>query len=151
MRMPVEIIQEIFLQCSFRQCRLPPASTEPRLVLTHICSTWREIALRTPRMWADVLVDFEYPGLGVRGHSAISTWLSRSSPRLISLQVRRLFNTRSMHLFADLIIPNLHRCRQIDLFITEAELRQLLLLPVGIFSDLEVIQLHLMGGYPKLV
>ncbi|KAF8869751.1 hypothetical protein BD779DRAFT_1584286 [Infundibulicybe gibba] len=59
--LPVEMIREIFLLClpqgqfGINQCQLPPTPTEPRLVLAHVCSAWREVAFRMPGMWTDIL------------------------------------------------------------------------------------------------
>ncbi|KAF8872632.1 hypothetical protein BD779DRAFT_1572158 [Infundibulicybe gibba] len=128
--LPVEMIREIFLWClpqaqyDTNQCQLPPAPMEPRLVLTHVCSTWREIAFCMPGMWTHILVDLEHPSLNIHGHSIISTWLSRSSPLPISLQIQHS-PTYPTHLGT-----------------TEAELWQLLLLPAGTLFNLESIQLH---------
>ncbi|KAF8876053.1 hypothetical protein BD779DRAFT_176259 [Infundibulicybe gibba] len=51
MDLPVDIIREIFLKCISGPCRLPlnpSAAVEPRLVLSHVCSSWRNIALNMP-------------------------------------------------------------------------------------------------------
>ncbi|KAF8872628.1 hypothetical protein BD779DRAFT_331177 [Infundibulicybe gibba] len=146
MRMPVEIIQEIFLWCLPRgryitgECQLPPAPMEPRLVLTHVCSTWREVAFRMPKMWTDIWINFQHPGFSVHGHSIISAWLSRSSPCPISLQVRRPPQIYDM--FADFILSNLHMCRQLYLCTGEFEFQQLVLFPAGTLLEMEDIELY---------
>ncbi|KAF8872630.1 hypothetical protein BD779DRAFT_1679613 [Infundibulicybe gibba] len=141
MRMPVDIIREIFLQCSPLPCQLPPTSTEPRLALTHVCSAWREVAIHMPKLWVNVIVNLQHSGL--RLHAAypiISAWLSRSSPCTISLMIHPIPYQSSV--FADLILPNLHRCRRLNLIPMGDEFRQLLLLPPGILSELEDIQIN---------
>ncbi|KAF8872616.1 hypothetical protein BD779DRAFT_1572123 [Infundibulicybe gibba] len=131
MDLPVDVIQEIFLQCVLAPCRLPPKLAEPRLVLTRVCSAWREVALGVPKLWTDIIVDPQHPGFSVHGHAIISTWLPRSFPCPISLQIHRAAHGSS--LFKDLIIPNLHRCRHLDLR------------TFGSLPDLEDIQINGMG------
>ncbi|KAF8881556.1 hypothetical protein BD779DRAFT_1001705 [Infundibulicybe gibba] len=141
MHLPVDVIREIFLQCLLEPCRLPPIPTEPRLVLTHVCSAWREVALGTRKLWVDIIVYLEYFRFSeVHGHSIISTWLSRSFPCPISILVQ--CRPHTLRVFTNLILPNLHRCRQLELGTTGPELRQLLLLPVGTLADLEDIELY---------
>ncbi|KAF8881554.1 hypothetical protein BD779DRAFT_1788184 [Infundibulicybe gibba] len=141
--LPVEIIREIFLQCLPGPCQLPPTSTEPRLVLTHVCSAWRNVALDMPKLWTDMIVDLQYSKLGVRGHSAISSWLFRSSPCLISLQIHFPAYGSSSRLFENLVLPNLHRYRHLDLRTSGAELLLFLSLPAGLLPDLEDVRIKL--------
>lgn len=53
-----EILAEIFLRClPAHPLRLP--SNRVQLVLTRVCSTWREIALSTPSLWAQLEIVLE--------------------------------------------------------------------------------------------
>ncbi|KAF8876054.1 hypothetical protein BD779DRAFT_1475784 [Infundibulicybe gibba] len=57
MDLSIDIIREIFLQCTSQfPCHIPPKLADPRVVLTHVCSAWREAALATPELWADILI-----------------------------------------------------------------------------------------------
>ena len=51
---PPEILGEIFIACLPQHPR--PINTEVPLLLCQICSTWRQIALNTPQLWAFVTV-----------------------------------------------------------------------------------------------
>ncbi|KAF8872624.1 hypothetical protein BD779DRAFT_331115 [Infundibulicybe gibba] len=143
MHTPTDIIREIFLQCVLAPCQLPPSLTEPRLVLTHVCSAWREIALDMPKLWTDIILDPRHPGMSVHGRAIISAWLSRSSPCQISLQISRPANKSD--LYRDLILPTLHRCQHLNLRTAGADLQRLLSTPVGTFLDLEDIRIFGVG------
>ncbi|KAJ6475895.1 hypothetical protein DFH09DRAFT_1293234 [Mycena vulgaris] len=51
-RLPLDIIQEIFLACipTHRNCVM--SATEAPVLLGRICSSWRTISLSTPRLWS---------------------------------------------------------------------------------------------------
>ncbi|KAF8128472.1 hypothetical protein K438DRAFT_1440395, partial [Mycena galopus ATCC 62051] len=51
-RLPVETIAEIFLHCRDRSLRHHDSGAP--LVLTHVSSRWRQIALKTPSLWDTV-------------------------------------------------------------------------------------------------
>ncbi|KAJ7637491.1 hypothetical protein B0H17DRAFT_910962, partial [Mycena rosella] len=50
-RLPVDIIQEIFVACilSHRNCVM--SAVEAPILLGRICSSWRAISHATPRLW----------------------------------------------------------------------------------------------------
>ncbi|KAJ7657786.1 hypothetical protein DFH06DRAFT_1197148 [Mycena polygramma] len=53
-RLPLDIIQEIFLAClpTYRNCVM--SAKEPPVLLGRICSSWRAISLSTPRLWTKI-------------------------------------------------------------------------------------------------
>ncbi|KAJ7103891.1 hypothetical protein C8R44DRAFT_988055 [Mycena epipterygia] len=53
--LPLEITSEIFLHCLPDAPVLPDETTAPML-LTRICQTWRNIALREPRLWSSLKI-----------------------------------------------------------------------------------------------
>ncbi|PPQ87236.1 hypothetical protein CVT25_004087 [Psilocybe cyanescens] len=60
-RMPADILHEIFYHClSSHRFPIMDASEAP-LLLTHICSSWRSIALSSPRLWAKVVISLLTP------------------------------------------------------------------------------------------
>lgn len=77
-RLPVDIIQEIFLHC------LPTvhdAIISPRecpILLTRICSGWRHIALKTAALWASIHVPI--PTDTVPGYYTPPAWPSPTQP-----------------------------------------------------------------------
>ncbi|KAJ6594621.1 hypothetical protein B0H19DRAFT_1056875 [Mycena capillaripes] len=97
-RLPLDIIQEIFIACipTHRNCVM--SASEAPVLLGRICSSWRVISLSTPRLWARLHVVEPPSGYGptVELHNkkvaqrleVTKTWLSRSGqcPLSISLQ-----------------------------------------------------------------
>ncbi|KAJ7689574.1 hypothetical protein B0H17DRAFT_1011977 [Mycena rosella] len=98
-RLPLDIIQEIFIAClpTHRNCVMSAA--EAPVLLGRICSSWRAITLSTPRLWASVHIVEPLPHH--EGYSPAAstdkleprlettrTWLGRSGqcPLSISLQ-----------------------------------------------------------------
>ncbi|KAJ7502540.1 hypothetical protein B0H11DRAFT_1989032 [Mycena galericulata] len=98
-RLPLDIIQTIFVACmpTHRNCVM--SATEPPVLLGRICSAWRTISLSTPRLWASLhIVEPTAPrGLTpsvlleeklVQRLETTRTWLGRSGqcPLSISLE-----------------------------------------------------------------
>ncbi|KAJ7913904.1 hypothetical protein B0H13DRAFT_2003971 [Mycena leptocephala] len=101
-RLPVDLIQEIFLACmpTHRNCVM--SASEAPVLLGRICSSWRVISISTPRLWSRVhVVDPTPPDrptstlyeekLAQRLETT-KTWLARSGqcPLSISLASMRL-------------------------------------------------------------
>ncbi|KAJ7709471.1 hypothetical protein B0H17DRAFT_970277, partial [Mycena rosella] len=85
LKIPPEITSEVFYQC------LPAPhhwnSADPGkapMLLSHVCRAWREIALSTPALWAEV----EF-GLvrGRRRAHVLETWLSRAGSIPLSIRL----------------------------------------------------------------
>ncbi|KAJ6501986.1 hypothetical protein C8R45DRAFT_819275, partial [Mycena sanguinolenta] len=97
-RLPLDIIQEIFVACipTHRNCIM--SAIEAPILLGRICSAWRTISLTTvPRLWASLHVVEPrsiLPGVPDYQHKVVQrleitkTWLGRSGqcPLSISLQ-----------------------------------------------------------------
>lgn len=55
-RLPADVLHEIFFHC-LPSHRFPIMdASEAPLLLTHICSSWRTIALSSPRLWAQIII-----------------------------------------------------------------------------------------------
>ncbi|KAJ7258061.1 hypothetical protein B0H12DRAFT_1218305 [Mycena haematopus] len=100
-RLPLDMIQEIFVACipTHRNCVM--SATEAPILLGHICSAWRTISLSTPQLWARLHVvepqsrnlmggasDAVYKRQVEQRLEKTKTWLGRSGqcPLSISLQ-----------------------------------------------------------------
>ncbi|KAJ7145482.1 hypothetical protein C8R46DRAFT_549538 [Mycena filopes] len=87
--LPVEIVSEIFTQF------LPPYPLCPPLVglssptlVTHICHSWREIALRTPALWRAVDLRRDEGNLLIDKQVSIAhIWLERSRSCPLSIEI----------------------------------------------------------------
>ncbi|KAJ6456434.1 hypothetical protein C8R45DRAFT_1222121 [Mycena sanguinolenta] len=98
-RLPLDIIQEIFIACipTHRNCVM--SASEAPVLLGRICSLWRAISLATPRLWARLHI--VEPQRGRRGvHNALidekavqrldiaKMWLGRSGRCLLSISLQ---------------------------------------------------------------
>ncbi|KAJ6456411.1 hypothetical protein C8R45DRAFT_1082120 [Mycena sanguinolenta] len=98
-RLPLDIIQELFVAClpAHRNCVM--SASEAPVLLGRICSAWRTISLSTPRLWSRLHVVEPLPSLTdptstsfeekiARRLEITQTWLGRSGqcPLSISLQ-----------------------------------------------------------------
>ncbi|KAJ6561476.1 hypothetical protein DFH09DRAFT_1035731 [Mycena vulgaris] len=84
--LPPEITSEIFLQClptSQNDLGRPTVNPrEPPMLLTHVCSKWKEIAISTPALWATMVFN------GRLGADVLETWLDRARALPLSLKLR---------------------------------------------------------------
>jgi len=97
--LPTDILQEIFLSCLPTSHDSIITKKEAPTLLTQVCSSWRCIALNTPRLWASIhipitITNLDVPLLGESGDeslymaatdlcmsnrlTAVREWLSRS-------------------------------------------------------------------------
>ncbi|KAJ7657363.1 hypothetical protein DFH06DRAFT_1198048 [Mycena polygramma] len=103
-RLPRDIVEAIFLAC-LPSNRLPAmAASEAPLLLCHICSAWRAIALSSPRFWASLHIVLELVLRDPYGISLVSEWLQRSGTCPLSLTVFEQSNN-FMHLVAGSPVP----------------------------------------------
>ncbi|KAJ7743324.1 hypothetical protein B0H16DRAFT_1009803 [Mycena metata] len=134
-RLPLDIIQEIFVAClpTHRNCVM--STVEAPLLLGRICSSWRAIVLSTPRLWARLhIVEPGYNGIVpssvileekvAQRVDTVKTWLTRSGvcPISISLEgVRQspmptgVLAPSSTRLFLQALIPFSSRWQDITM------------------------------------
>ncbi|KAJ7640390.1 hypothetical protein DFH06DRAFT_1052815 [Mycena polygramma] len=86
-RLPLELSSEIFIQS------LPPSSSPGEhpslqhapLVLLSVCTTWKDIALSVPALWAAIRIDFPC----TEGFTDVLTaWLQRAHNHPLSISLR---------------------------------------------------------------
>ena len=102
-KLPIEILQEIFIAC------LPTAHNhlmsrwEPPILLTQICSSWRNVAHATPQLWKSIHIAGPYRRLPGSPHyflnflsttiehdprlEAVVEWLTRSAAYPLDISV----------------------------------------------------------------
>ncbi|KAJ7771097.1 hypothetical protein DFH07DRAFT_804870 [Mycena maculata] len=95
--LPVETIQEIFLQCggsprvSDLGHHMQGTTSQIPLVLSSVCRRWREVALSTPTLWSTLHFNFDSmysePDAGAI-EEYIHRWLDRAAARPLSLHFR---------------------------------------------------------------
>jgi hypothetical protein len=111
-RLPPEILQEIFQETLGKFIR--PVVDKPPLLLTSVCSEWRNVAISFPKLWSSVWISTlgNKPALPL-----LTLWLERSQSCPLSFQVteRDSFMTRPSRLrdVLDLYTPHVARWQSI--------------------------------------
>lgn len=59
-RVPVELWRDIFVHCLSTHRNPTISYSEAPLLLTHVCSLWRSIALTTPQLWTRIYIPIFY-------------------------------------------------------------------------------------------
>jgi hypothetical protein len=57
--LPLEVVHEIFIRCLPRE-RVGPDIAQAPLLLCHICSSWRSIAINLPELWRSLFLLMSY-------------------------------------------------------------------------------------------
>ncbi|TFK42715.1 hypothetical protein BDQ12DRAFT_289853 [Crucibulum laeve] len=83
-RIPLELLQEIFISCLSNDQYLRPNPHKAPLSLTQVCTRWRQVSFATPTLWSSLAIQLS------KGHTQkrlclIESWLSRSGCYPISL------------------------------------------------------------------
>ncbi|KAJ6526957.1 hypothetical protein DFH09DRAFT_1187206 [Mycena vulgaris] len=129
-RLPLDLIQEIFVACipTHRNCVM--SAHEPPVLLGRICSFWRAISLSTPRLWARLhivepmrpynMLPTRFEEKFTQRLETTKMWLSRSGqcPLSISLegagQAMGHTPPHDRNLFLEMLITFASRWQHID-------------------------------------
>ncbi|KAF8878293.1 hypothetical protein BD779DRAFT_1214906 [Infundibulicybe gibba] len=144
MNLNADVLREIFLFCLFRgPARIPLVNRmvqlEPRLVLSHVCSFWRAIALYTPELWSHIDVGRLRRS---RHYECLKTWLHRSAQFPLSIHGSISDDLEGVDEFGNIVLSNIHRCRRLTMNVTPILLPTLLCLPPGSLRALVSVNLH---------
>ncbi|RDB27456.1 hypothetical protein Hypma_004107 [Hypsizygus marmoreus] len=124
----------------------PPLGPSP-LLITHVCSHWRKVALGEPTLWATIMsTRIPYnPSLRYTNPSRdfrLLTWLARSGPTMpldITIEVWPYIGAGPTPLAW--LKPYMHRIRTLSL------LGEFNRLPIGSFESLEMLRMGSARGY----
>lgn len=86
-RMPVELVQKIFLHCLPGDEYTRPDHRSGPLLVSQICSSWRHVALATPRLWCSLWIQLSRNNVD-RRLNTMATWLSRSAACPLTLHAQ---------------------------------------------------------------
>ncbi|CAK5266525.1 unnamed protein product [Mycena citricolor] len=156
-RMPDDVIREIFLACMPEDRNCAMRASEAPLLLGRVCSAWRSIAYSTPRLWSKLHVDApRTPGpLGTRGRwevyrrkwavraDVIRTWLGRSGEVPLSLSFKTFDDADgSPHGSAHIepLMSLARRWADVDFKVNRDELARLAEIQVGDVPKLERVK-----------
>jgi hypothetical protein len=95
-RLPLDVIQEIFIACLPVHRNPVMSATEAPVLLGRICSAWRIVSLSTPRLWARLHVVEPSPPWPYPGHHAYSQLHSEFDKKVAQrLEVTKMWLGRS--------------------------------------------------------
>ncbi|KAJ7169100.1 hypothetical protein C8R43DRAFT_982239 [Mycena crocata] len=90
-QLPVEVLEVVFQRCLPQDDYIRPNRSQAPLLLCQICSSWRRVALVTPRLWCSLSIELSRrPGAW---KAFLDSWLGRSGKTPISLSFTRHQNT----------------------------------------------------------
>ncbi|KAJ7627112.1 hypothetical protein FB45DRAFT_868367 [Roridomyces roridus] len=143
---------QIFLSCCDSPIQIPPKQDEPSLVLPHVCSAWRRLALHMPELWANVRVSYTDEMSVRRKTEIVEQWVARTgSDYLLNLTVDcpQPFATAAAEnpdLLSGSIVPfivaNASRIRHFHISLPFVALRPILDLPSGSLKAVETAVLE---------
>lgn len=120
-RVPVYIMQEIFFHCLPTDRYISPASTKAPLLLTQVCSSWRNLAISTPMLWSSLFVVLSPFNANERTR-LVKLWLGRSGQRALCFNVYAPTVDSQLHPLLDLLAANIHRLNHLSLTIPSTHL-----------------------------
>lgn len=166
-RIPPEIVGQIFVRCLRDYLRtdddgyqeyypdsdFPPVSCFGPLVLTHICSGWRQVAVTLPQLWSQITLDFDDIHL-LRRRRAQSNpnslrladfarfWISCASnvPLTVSFKCQNVFGYDSD--LAHIVMNPANRFKEIIMQCPEQMILEYLSSMTGVSGDLEFVYLY---------
>ncbi|KAJ7111831.1 hypothetical protein C8R44DRAFT_798749 [Mycena epipterygia] len=91
-RLPDDLVAEIFTASLPSNRNAILSGAESPLLLCHICRAWRNLALRTPRLWASlhIVAPSDSSKVG-QLNDAVKLWLSRSGVLPLSISIARSY------------------------------------------------------------
>ncbi|KAJ7512683.1 hypothetical protein B0H11DRAFT_2267760 [Mycena galericulata] len=164
-RLPLDIIQEIFVAClpAHRNCDM--SAREAPMLLGRICSTWRTISLSTPRLWASLHI--EDPGQRSGSFDStfslirtpevkpalflevIENWLGRSGGCPLSISLHSHHEAPLAPSILQALIPLASRWQCVQFAVPAAALEKLVHLTGSDVPVLESLTLHRRDTYVR--
>lgn len=115
--LPIEILSKIFHHCTDLDGSLTPVNTiDVPLLLTKICSGWRNVAISTQSLWSRLFLNIQ-PN-ATHQTALVSTWLARSGA--YPLQIYIIWETPPFypsHTVLDVLVQHSHHWRNMFFFI----------------------------------
>jgi len=122
---PMDVLQEIFLCCLPINHDSIISNKEAPVLLTHVCSSWRRIALNTPLLWASIHIPVPYPSVGdqqaamdlimANRVNAVREWLKRSQDCPLSFTLNDNWAVQYGADLLNLLLPESTRWKRVDM------------------------------------
>ena len=131
-KLPPEILSEIFITAAaqehHRNNRSNGATTIVPLILSRICSEWRQIALGLSEIWASFHYRVATRGV-IKQAELLSQWLRRAGSRLLTIRLsfrdEQAWVYSYSTLIIDALVPYSRQWRDLDLVVTNNWLERL--------------------------
>ncbi|KAF8624595.1 hypothetical protein AX17_007088 [Amanita inopinata Kibby_2008] len=143
-RLPEDILRKTFILCAhaYGTVQIPlrsnPCGTPMQLVLSHVCSLWRQIALSTGELWSDVCVS------QLLAQGTIHTckiWLQRAGNLPIAVKLGGFSESLNVTAIQNLFC--VARITYLDLMICRRDLPMLRALPDDVLPDVREVRLSM--------
>ncbi|KDQ65106.1 hypothetical protein JAAARDRAFT_28770 [Jaapia argillacea MUCL 33604] len=136
LRLPVEVISEIFIACLPDRPAWYPHKKDTIHVVTHVCRRWRQIALSTPSLWCHFVIVRPSKVQGrIFQSKYLQTMLSRSGN--LPLSFSTVFDQHEAA--SDLLLPTIERWQHVRLYGPVQYARGILNNTPGEFPTLETL------------
>ncbi|KAJ6573497.1 hypothetical protein DFH09DRAFT_1151983 [Mycena vulgaris] len=156
-RLPLDIIQEIFIACipTHRNCVM--SALEAPVLLGRICSSWRGISLSTPRLWSRLhIVEPSWSHGSALGPlekklaqraETTKIWLGRSGQCPLSISLQSPFHppgrtSATENLVTQTLLPFASRWQHITIATVPSALQHLTEADVPILKSISIREIH---------
>ncbi|KAJ7693883.1 hypothetical protein B0H17DRAFT_1058554 [Mycena rosella] len=150
--LPHEITSEIFVYCLPAEPSWIPDTMEAPLLLMHVCSAWRNIAVSTPTLWSTLEIEAAAK-IAPHFSEIINVWLSRAKQCPLSVKIDGPLSY--IHHFRDLLKAfrrHSQTMRCLDLTVTDDDLEHMntrqLSDPTTMFYDVPALREVLLAECP---
>ncbi|KAH9481413.1 hypothetical protein JR316_0005939 [Psilocybe cubensis] len=108
--LPPEILAEIFAYCIPTEQFPIPSRTEAPLLLTHVSSFWRSVAISTPDLWSSFHINYKDPTEDI---ALANLWLSRSLNKRLSISIAVDFGEQPQQAILDALCRHAKRWKHV--------------------------------------
>ncbi|KAJ7032735.1 hypothetical protein C8F04DRAFT_645008 [Mycena alexandri] len=139
-QVPVEVLEVIFRMCLPQTDYIVPDLKNAPLVLCHICSAWRKVALVVPRLWCSLSLHLDRrPGAW---KTFLESWPGRLVELPLSLSIESDPKVQSYQYFNDhivkLLLKHAKRWRRLRIDVPSSSLVKLLNASFPLLERLEI-------------
>jgi hypothetical protein len=150
--LPNEVLSHIFILLALGYGTvgfpIPKDNAPPQLVVSHVCSRWRRVALRTPELWSDTHLIFPTINRHVDHHHIRvcfhRRWVSRARTLPVTLSIKfseSLYSTELASALRNILLPI--QVKRLSLCLTYKKFMALSTLPEAALTGLSECEVEL--------